>query len=286
MTDRPKAPILGTLQRLSGQLAAIPVILCLSSCIALPVTVGEESRLEEDKLDFIVVGTSTKRTIASSMHAHLADSEPGRSTGRVAPVEFRTGDWWLYTQVRREGKWLIGGMGGGGLTGGEDYRFLLIKFDSSGVVYEYEVSKSEGNECNLAGVCIGNAPPAELLAPFEEDRVAKQFSAPGDRCQVYVYGTPNLKHAQRKVIPILLDGNVVGQIVDWKQYFSWQLDPGLYRLNTLNKNSKSNIPQLFDCEPGKLYFFEFFGYDIELQKRHILDARATIRKRWLTLGTI
>ena len=267
------------MNRIVRLLPAIPLFVVLSACAVLPVGIGEENLLDEGSLDFIVIGNSTKREISSAMSKHLS-SEPGAS---VAPVEFKNGDWWLYTQTRKEGKWLVWVVSDGGIIGKVDYRFLLIKFDASGVVQDYEVSKSEGNECNLEGVCIGNTPPPQLLAPFGEDRVAKGFKASQDRCHIYVYGTPNMQNAQLKVIPVLLNGREAGQIVDRKQYFFWQLDPGPHQLSAFNSSRASKRSLMFECRPGAQYFFEFHGYELELRERSMWEGRADIRKRWMTL---
>ena len=58
----------------------------------------------------------------------------------VTPIKFRNGDWWLYSQTRKEARWTIVGIGGGGTTGNVDYQFALIKFDSNEVVAELELS--------------------------------------------------------------------------------------------------------------------------------------------------
>lgn len=275
-------------------LVTLPILINFSACIVLPVGIGEENLLTEKKLDFIENGKTTKEEIASAMSKHLAESGQGMVGASWTPAKFRDGDWWLYTQTRKESRWLVWLYGDGGITGDEDLRFLLAKFDSSGVVADYVVSSSEGKGCNENHVCVGGSYPPQLLAPFTEDRVAKQFEIPKDRCGLYVYGTPRDSHPLFKSLPIWLDGRQVGLIVDRKQYFFWELDPGRHVLATLSPGVVVKKHVNLRCKGGIAYFYElatkevpqkliFVNRWIEVEWRSTLTGRTVIRKRWLTL---
>ena len=122
-------------------LVALPLLICLSACIIIPVERGDEELFQDERLTFIEIGKSTKEDIATAMSDFPMEKDEGEASVKLTPKKFRDGDWWLYTQTRQETKWLIAAISAGaGIIGGVDYRFLLIKFDNNGVVAGYELS--------------------------------------------------------------------------------------------------------------------------------------------------
>lgn len=138
-------------------LLAVPLLISLSACIAVPIQLPDEEPFKDEKLAFIEIGKTTKEEIATAMSDFPMEKDEGEVRVKLTPKKFRGGDWWLYAQTREELQWFIavGGYGGGdaGTTPDKDYRFLLIKFDNKGIVAGYELLSSEGYGCNRYGVC-------------------------------------------------------------------------------------------------------------------------------------
>jgi len=133
---------------------------------------------------------------------------------------------------------------------------LLIKFDSNGIVADYELSTSEGSGCNRQGVCVANG-SYNLLAPVEDDRGVKQFTNYGDRCSVYLYG--DQRYGER----VWLDDKVEGSLLKKNKYFFlWPIEQGMHTLEL----EGTPVPEWqksygaksieFQCAAGELYFIE------------------------------
>jgi len=257
-------------------LFVLPLLAALSACIALPLESGGEEPFSDKRLAFIEVGKSTKEDIEEAMYS---------------PKQYLDGDIWLYAQTRREAKWWIISFAPSGVgeatTGGVDYRFLVIRFDDSGVVSGYEASSSNSLDgCNRSGVCrAGSA--YMLVAPEDKNRAVKQIDIAADRCGVYVYG------ARSDEAPIFIDRQHVGLHFSRKGFVFEQLDPGTHQLKVTNNNYSSGKTQEFSCTAGNPVFFEirtkrrgFFGgrYDVELAQTGDSEGRQAIDKRKLMLA--
>ena len=279
-------------------LLASPLLISLSACIAFPIQLPDEEPFKDEKLAFIEIGKTTKEEIATAMSVFPMKTDEGEVRVKWTPQKYRGGDWWLYAQTREELKWFFiymipsyGGGGGGdfGTIGDVDYRFLLIKFDNNGVVAEYELSSSEGGGCDRYGICVRES-HYMLLASEDEDRVVKQFDIPADRCGVYVYGK------WRVAVSIWLDSHRVGWHLDKKQFFFWQLDPGIHQLGSRSLDVPDQSPIEFSCAAGSLYFFELerkrtslwqpgpMSFWAEIEQRDAVKGREAIGKRQLTLN--
>ncbi len=281
-------------------LLALPLLICLSACIIIPVERGDEELFKVEQLTFIEIGKSTKAEITTAMSDFAMEKDEGEVRVKLTPMKFRGGDWWLYAQTRKETKWAYaivaaGPYGGGadaGTFGDVDYRFLLIKFDNNGVVAGYELSSSEGSGCNRYGVCIRWS-RYMLLAPEDEDRVVKQFDIPADRCGVYVYGKLKSAPPIWSYVPIWLDGHRVGWLLDKKQFLFLQLDQGTHQLAPRSPDVADQRPIEFSCAAGRLYFFELKPkrsgvfrprFWIEIEQRDAVKGRNAIGKRQLSLS--
>lgn len=273
---------------------ALSMLIGLSACIVIPIGVGQESLLSEKQLDFIEIGASTKEQVAAAMSNYLTTSSSGKASVTVTPIKFRNGDWWLYSQTRKEAKWAIIGIDGSLGFGDVDYRFALIKFDSNEVVAELELSSSEGNRCNESGICVGESFRPQLRAPIQDDQIAKQFAIPEDRCGVYVYGVgvPDRHNALWRSLPIWLDGRQVGLIVDGRQYFYWELIPGSHEVAFTNTRGSQRTQLSLGCRAGTAYVLELDkggkvfwerGRRSKIVLRGSLAGRTAIRRRRLTL---
>lgn len=272
-------------------LLSLPLLISLSACIAIafPIQLPDEEPFKDEKLAFIEIGKTTKEEIATAMSDFPMKTDEGEVRVKLTPQKYRGGDWWLYAQTREELKWVMIGVGDAEEMGGVDYRFLLIKFDNNGIVAGYESSSSEGYGCNRQGVCA-LGPLYTLLASEDEDRVVKQFDIPADRCGVYVYGK------RWVAVPIWLDGHRVGWHLDKKQFFFWQLDPGVHQLASRSPDVSDQKPIEFSCAAGGLYFFELerkrssfwqvgpMSFWAEIEQRDAVKGRKAIGKRQLTLN--
>ena len=266
-------------------LLALPLVISLSACIAFPIQLPDEEPFNDGKLAFIEIGKTTKEEIATAMSDFPMEKDEGEVRVKLTPKKYRGGDWWLYAQTREELKWLMIGPQDVGTIGDVDYRFLLIKFDNNGVVAEYELSSSEGDGCDRYGICVRES-HYMLLASEDEDRVVKQFDIPADRCGIYVYGK------RWVAVPIWLDGHRVGWHLDKKQFFFWQLDPGVHQLASRSPDVLDQKPIEFSCAAGGLYFFELkrkrsccpMSFWAEIEQRDAVKRRQAIGKRQLTLN--
>ena len=263
----------------------LPLLINLSACIAFPIQLPDEEPFKDEKLAFIEIGKTTKEEIATAMSDFAMETDDGEVRVNLTPQKFRDGDWWLYAQTREELKWLMIGPQDVGTIGDVDYRFLLIKFDNNGVVAEYELSSSEGDGCDRYGICVRES-HYMLLASEDEDRVVKQFDFPADRCGVYVYGKRWI------AVPIWLDGHRVGWHLGKKQFFFWQLDPGVHQLASRSPDVSDQKPIEFSCAAGGLYFFELkrkrsccpMSFWAEIEQRDAVKGREAIGTRHLTLN--
>lgn len=243
-----------------------------SACIVLPVGIPGKNPFKDKNLPFIEIGKSTKYEIDDAML--------DLTKGKGSLTQFRGGDWWLYAQTRKEAKWLVALVSPAGadglITGNVDHRLLLIKFDNNGVVSGYEQLSSEGGGCNRHGVCVRESRHM-LLAAEDEDRVAKQFDIPANRCGVYLYSEKISEAYFPSEDPVQLDGHQVGWFLDKKQFFSWQLAQGVHELYI-----SDHRPIEFDCIGGDLNFFEVRR---EIRPRDPATGRKAIAQRQLTLNT-
>jgi hypothetical protein len=265
----------------------------LSACVAFPTGVGQKNLLADEHLDFIEIGASTKEQVAAAMSKYLTSSSSDKMVVNVTPLKFRNGDWWLYSQTRKEAKWAIVGIEGGVTTGDVDYRFALIKFDSNEVVAELELSSSEGNKCNEEQICVGDSFRPQLLAPIQDDQIVKQFTPAQGHCGVYVYGLPLKTNALWESLPIWLDGRQVGLIVDGRQYYYWELIAGSHQLAFTNTRGTAKTQSSLACRAGATFVLELttggkyvFGEKNRQTKivlRGNLAGRTAIRRRRLTL---
>jgi len=272
-------------------LLALPLLINLSACIAFPIQLPDEEPFKDEKLAFIEIGKTSKEEIDTAMSDFAMETDEGEVRVKLTPQKYRGGDWWLYAQTREETKWFIiygwpGAGGDAGTIGDVDYRFLLIKFDNKGIVAGYKLLSSEGDGCDRYGICVRES-HYMLLASEDEDRVVKQFNIPADRCGIYVYG-------KRWVppVPIWLDGHRVGWHLDKKQFFFWQLDPGVHQLASRSLDVSEQKPIEFGCAAGGLYFFELkrkrsccpMSFWAEIEQRDAMKGRKAIGKRQLTLN--
>ncbi len=263
-------------------LLALPLLISLSACI-FPAQLPDEKPFKDEKLAFIEIGKTTKEEIATAMSDFPMKTDEGEVRVKLTPQKYRGGDWWLYARAREELQWTVLAGTDAEEIGDVDYRFLLIKFDNNGIVAGYELSSSDGYGCNRYGVCV-RWPDYTLLAPEDEDRVVKQFDIPADRCGVYVYGRG----------PIWLDGHRVGWLLDKKQFFFWQLDPGVHQLASRSPDVSDQKPIEFSCAAGGLYFFEVrrktrgfpfrMHLALEIEQPDAVKGREAISKRQLTLN--
>jgi hypothetical protein len=278
--------------RFTRLVIAFAVIFGLPACVVIPTGVGQKNLLADEHLDFIEIGASTKEQVATAMSKYLTASSSKKTIVNVSPLKFRDGDWWLYSQTRKEAKWAIVGIEGSLVSGEVDYRFALFKFDSKGVVAELVLSSSEGNKCNKEHICVGDSFRPQILAPILDDQTAKQFAPPKDRCGVYVYGVPYEGNALWASIRIWLDGSQVGLVVDGRQYYYWELIPGSHEVAFTNTSGTAKTARSLTCESGATYVLELdVGGGVFLESRRqtkieirgSLAGRTAIRRRRLTL---
>jgi hypothetical protein len=266
-------------------------IIVVPGCIAIPTQMPDEEPFKDDRLSFIEIGKTTKEQLAQAMLNFPINTDEGEIRVKLYPLKFRGGDWWLYEQSREELQWIWGaaspyGPAGSGIVGDFDFQFLLIKFNENNVVQTYEVSTHEGlgcgpNEvckgwwnhpnlaCNRAGVCKGYS-HLGLLASQEEDKAAKRFQPPSDRCLVYAYAelTPYMLHSYLRYssVEVWLDGLPAGWILSKQDFLLWELDPGYHLLYLrevlpahhpiLNSDDLQRQSISLNCAAGNLYFIE------------------------------
>lgn len=266
---------------------ALTFVASLPACF-VPIQLPDKTLFNDEALAFIEIGKTTKEEIMIAMSDLAVGNGDGESKTELSLKKFRGGDWWLYVQEREELAWLGFAPTGMGQIGDTDLRFLLVKFDASGVVTSYELSSSEGYGCNRKSVCVYGSSYA-LLAPEDEDRAVKQFNIFPGRCGIYVYGA--LK-GHIGPVSIWIDGERLDSLLNREHFFFWQLDQGAHRLGGgLSSEQVTSIA--FDCTAEELYFFEleemfkvgFFDNRnwLEINPEDADAGRRAVRKRRLTL---
>ena len=85
-------------------LLGLPLVISLSACIAFPIQLPDEEPFKDEKLAFIEIGKTTKEEIATAMSVFPMEKDEGEASVKLTPKKFRDGDWWLYTQTRKETK--------------------------------------------------------------------------------------------------------------------------------------------------------------------------------------
>jgi hypothetical protein len=167
---------------------------------------------------------------------------------------------------------------------------LLIKFDNNDVVTGYELSSSEGHGCSPHGLCMQGS-RYELLAAEDEDQVAKQFDTPADGCGVYFYSQTKF-FSPKFPLPILLDGQRIGWLLDTNQFFFLHVNHGAHQLASNHPDLLIRTQVEIDCAAGELMFFElmlrqsgFFrpSYRTEIERRDAIKGQEAVGKRQLTL---
>lgn len=271
------------------------LLVYLAACVAIPVEIGDAEPFENGRLSFIKIGESTKNDIAAKMSDYAIETDEGTQRVQMVPKKFRGGDWWLYDRARPETQWfvIVAAPSGGdvGTLGDVDLRFLLVKFDSDGIVTDYELSSSEGSGCNKQGVCVASG-AYNLIATEKDDQAAKLFNRNGERCGVYLYGD--------HMTLVRLNDRQVGSLQQKKKFFFlWLLDPGVHTLTV----EGTSIPESgkiyggksmdFRCTAGELLFIDiervggsFWIPNTEFNVAHIEEStgRREIGKRRLLLG--
>lgn len=223
----------------------------VSGCV-LPVQGGDPDPFPEHKFDFIEVGVSTKDDISAAMSEFPIETREGDRVTHFQPMKFHDGAWWLYAAERSEAKWLwidpwLGvPWTGPVVSGSQDYRYLLVRFDEQGIVSDYQLSRSEGGRCNESGVCASGiaygvldpegAEPFEPIAPAPE------------RCRIYLYGY------MFGGLPVTLDGEAQGWLLGSRTYMSWEIDAGSHQIQSQTLHESEPVPWDFECQPGETLY--------------------------------
>ncbi len=216
------------------RLMALSVLVTASGCN--PMQLPDEKPFKDERLAFLEIGTTTKEEVAAAMSNFTIYYDYGEIVENLTPWKFRGGDWWLYTRDREMLQFEVWPLGAGSeipVGDGTDHRFLLIKFDENGVVYDYEVSSMLEDGCNKSGVCK-NASLYMLLAPEDQDDLAKTFEPPDDRCGVYLYVEKRIKI--RYTVRVAFDDRPATLIIDHDGYLYWAADNRQHRIHCSDFN--------------------------------------------------
>jgi len=211
----------------------------LPACISINSN-GEPEPFEDENVAFIEIGETTKTEVEAEL---------------PLPMKSQDGDSWLYAKSRGELHWemILVAPDTGAETvryGTTDYRYLLVRFDENDVVTELVSSRSENpSGCNRAGVCVTQH-IYMFPASEEQDRAAKLFDVPRNRCGVFVLGNP------KTPIYIRLDGTSVGALFGNRWYILRQLIPGERLLDAFIPGTGNYERVDFSCSPGSLVFFQ------------------------------
>lgn len=281
----------------------IATLSIVTGCIVVPIGVGEEEPFKEEKVGFLVVGETTKQVVTREMSRVLAASE-GPNNGSAAKLKiYRDGKTWLYGESRDEAKFFaiafVPVVGAAGVVGDEDFRLLLLDFDSIGILKKYEILKSGGG-CSDDGVCAQTTDSGmafELLATSAEEVEALSRRPAEDQCSVFLFS--DIKSAT-STLSVSLDGQHLGLFFgDDEQYFLLTLDAGTHELSSVigGKYGDRYVSALaegdmFECQAGKEHFLQLKarrrltyspGGSVQLMELDKDKASKLIRRRHLTI---
>jgi hypothetical protein len=268
-------------------LSTLPLI--LAACLMVPpvkVSSDEVIPFEDSQLGNLQAGVTSKADVLEVLGA------PG--------IEFDSGSVWVYEDVYHE-DWFflavavapaIGGYGGSGTAEGGRYEkdipyFLIIRFDLDGSLTSHKIVPL-GDNYFAANLRCNEEICASWLATRDEE------------------GT--LYWNKDYPVESWLDGQPAGWLLNKKQFFFWQLDPGTHHLfaratlplsrQILDSTEFEKHSIHLNCEAGHLYFLElrvmverrgFFknviDFGMELQQRDAAKGRKAIGKRQLVLST-
>ena len=273
------------------RLMALSVLVTVSGCI-YPIQLADEKPFKDERLAFLEIGTTTKEEVAASMSNFTIYYDYGEIVENLTPWKFRGGDWWLYTRDREMLQFEVWPLGAGSeipVGDGTDHRFLLIKFDENGVVFDYEVSSMLDDGCNNSGVCK-NFYDYMLLAPRDQDDLAKTFQLPDDGCGVYMYVEKRTKILYP--IRVAFDDRPATRIIDHDGYLYWVADHSQHRIKVTNVGSievttvgNPLIGSDIDCEQSRVAIVEYSnrdrGSDMRLDHVEESKGRREIIKRRL-----
>ena len=267
------------------RLMAAFILITLSGCY--PIQLADEKPFKDDRLAFLEIGTTTKEQVAAAMSNFTIHTDGREIAVILTPQVFRGGDWWLYTQDRETLQFGVPGPDGSDIPIGErtDHRFLLVKFDENGVVYDYEVSSMLKDGCNKSGVCK-HFSDYMLLARQDQDDLVKTFQPNDDGCSVYLY----VERKTKSPFPVRggLDDGPPTRLINRDAFLYWAADFGQHQVKVFrNVGDQPIIESEIACVQSQVFIVEFHarkrGYELRLDVVEESDGRREIIKRRLVL---
>jgi hypothetical protein len=142
----------------------------LPACIVLPTAVPQQAPFQEDSLQFIEIGLSTKEQIREGLPVH----ETRQRVSLVAGPYELPGGRWFYTATREMWGWggcVLGNYLFPECAGGRGQReyFLVVDFSEDSTVSAYGVLDEESFARNLASLVLpGQTTKSDVLLTFGE----------------------------------------------------------------------------------------------------------------------
>jgi hypothetical protein len=236
-------------ERVTAALSLI-VALPLHACFAVPVGLPDKQPFAEQQVSFL----DTPNLSQDEIYKAFADFSAVTEGHQQHSWDFLVFGGHMY-------------MGWAGIADLKYLQLLLLKFDETGLLTDYQASLLPAiqdysgyrmGHCNDAGICKWKETYV-LHASEEADEHAKNFDASGDSC--FVYG---LNQSDRRV-KVRVDDLGVGQLINGELYAYWEVPPGRHKFERLHfylsdkdrwMSSGGNFVE-FDCKAGDRLFFSY-----------------------------
>jgi hypothetical protein len=259
----------------------------------VPTNIPDEPAFSSETINFLVIGKTTKSQLSDTMASFLVQEDGQEIELKLMPRKFNDGKWWLYSRRQEGWNWILcaASVYSGRCSDlGDKYtrHLLLVKFDDTGVVSDFEVSSIKESGCNKSGICrFGNS--YMLMAPEGQDDYAKQFVPRSDQCGVYLFVDRRTKYFF-PVTPVF-DNETGPKLLAHDLFAFWQADRGRHSIQLMRPNpniKEAFMTAEFYCEGEENLFLKyqisgwkgrnrFFGLvNEEVGRREISERRLSL----------
>lgn len=219
----------------------------LAGCIVTPYA-QDKGQFDEGYISFIQVGKTSKEDVLAVV------GNPARRA--------KSDNVWLYDSVGTK-SWFMGAVyGDAGTVTVTVPEFLIFRWNSSGIVEDYDVIRVEGS-CN-DDICVGRLDSGSYDFDYymvyhsrEQDSHVKQFNTDAGSCTTYFYVTAPffadfLPGTTLSRVRVISNGRHISDLVKQNGFLYWKSPGGDQVLNIANDRSFS-----YTCEAGEIVFIEY-----------------------------
>ena len=175
------------------------------------------------------------------------------------------------------------------LEGNTSGQFLLVEFDGSQIVTDYELFGERGL-CEEREICYSGEFLMRPASPAD-DIEAKNFFIPADGCSVYTYSQTDSDLAAGELV---INGVDAGGLVDRSGFYRHLVSPGSHTW-TIAPSPSKNLPlpaakHVLECQGQETIFLRYtYGLsNFWFNKIKVVDskrAKKDIAQRWLAVSS-